>query len=91
MSPARTAPKPSQAPNIPARIIPLSSSLPRCPPQAILNTFQDAVTRAENLRKMQNGREVVGITECIRKLVNSERQKALHVIQAADHALKELG
>jgi hypothetical protein len=59
-------------------------------PQFVLNEFQDAVTRAENLRRMQNGREVVGMVECVRKLINSEKQKALHVILAADEALKEL-
>jgi hypothetical protein len=60
-------------------------------PQQILSNFQGAVDRAENLRLMQNGREVVGTVECIRKPINSERQKALHILAAADQALKELG
>jgi hypothetical protein len=88
---ARTAPPVSQAPNMPARSLPLSTPRPRSPPQAILNAFQGAVDRAENLRRMQNGREVVGIVNCVAKLINSERQKAAHIIAAADVALAELG
>jgi hypothetical protein len=87
---ARTAPPVSQAPNIPARIVPLPSARPRSSPQAILSAFQDAVARAENLRKMQNGREVGSIKACVLKLVNAERQKAVHILAAADHALAEL-
>jgi hypothetical protein len=87
---ARTAPKPSGAPITPARTVPLASGLPRCPPQQILNEFQGAVDRAENLRRMQNGREVVGIEACVRKLINSERQKAEHILAAADRVLAEL-
>jgi hypothetical protein len=87
---ARTAPPVSQGPNTPARLLPLSTPRRRPPPQAILNAFQDAVARAENLRRMQIGREVVGIVECVRKLVNAERQKAEHVIQAATVALAQL-
>jgi hypothetical protein len=56
----------------------------------VFSVFQGAVIRAENLRRMQIGREVVGITACVAKLVNAERQKALHVIQAATVALAEL-
>jgi hypothetical protein len=88
---ARTAPEPSKAPIAPARIVPLSSARPRGQPQAILNTFQHAVDRAENLRRMQNGREVVGIVACCAKLISAERQKALHILAAADRALAELG
>jgi hypothetical protein len=62
----------------------------RRPPQAVLNEFQGAVDRAENLRRMQNGREVVGIVECVRKLISSERQKAEHIINAAAIALAQL-
>jgi hypothetical protein len=40
---------------------------------------------------MQNGREVNSIVDCVRKLVNAERQKAEHVIQAATVAFAELG
>jgi hypothetical protein len=79
-----------EAPIAPARSFPLSTPSRRCQPQAILNAFQDAVARAENLRRMQNGKEVVGIVECVRKLINAERQKALHIIQAATAALAEL-
>jgi hypothetical protein len=68
-----------------ARIVPV----PR-PPQAILNAFQDAVAKAENLRRMQNGREVGSIVECVRKLINAERQKAEHILAAAALALSQL-
>jgi hypothetical protein len=71
-------------------MIPLTIAARRRPPQAVLSQFQDAVTRAENLRRMQNGREVVGIVECVRKLINSERQKAEHIIAAAALALSQL-
>jgi hypothetical protein len=83
----RGAPPVSQAP---ARSFAPATPSRRGQPQAILDAFQDAVTRAENLRRMQNGREVVGIAACVVKLINSERQKAEHVIQAADRALAEL-
>ena len=86
-----TAPPVSQAPVAPANPFPASTPRPRGQPQAILNAFQGAVDRAENLRRMQNGREVVGIIECVAKLIKSERQKAEHIILAADVALKELG
>jgi hypothetical protein len=79
-----------EAPITPAPANTLSSALPRRPPQAVLNEFQDAVTRAENLRRMQNGREVVGIAACVRKLINSEKQKAEHIIAAAALALSQL-
>jgi hypothetical protein len=39
---------------------------------------------------MYIGREVVGIAACVAKLINAERQKAEHVIQAATVALAEL-
>ena len=87
---ARTAPPVSQGPITPARTVPLSSAHPRRVPQAILNAFQDAVARAENLRKMQIGREVVGIAACVAKLISAERQKALHILAAADRAIAEL-
>ena len=79
-----------EAPVAPARSLPLSTPSRRCQPQAILNAFQDAVTRAENLRRMQNGREVVGIAACVAKLISAERQRALHILAAADLALAEL-
>jgi hypothetical protein len=79
-----------EAPIAPATSLPLSTPSRRCQPQAILNAFQDAVARAENLRKMQIGREVVGIAACVAKLVNAERQRALHILAAADRAIAEL-
>ena len=65
-----------EAPIAPARLFPPATPSRRCPPQAILNAFQDAVARAENLRRMQIGREVVGIAACVAKLISAERQKA---------------
>jgi hypothetical protein len=62
----------------------------RMNPQLVLNAFQGVVDRAENLRKMQIGREVVGIAARVAKLINAERQKAEHVIQAATVALAQL-
>ena len=59
-------------------------------PQFTLSQFQDAVARAENLRWMQVGREVVGIAACVAKLISAERQKALHILAAADRAPAEL-
>ena len=87
---APTAPPVSQGPIAPARSLPLSTARRSPPPQAVLATFQDAVTRAENLRRMQAGREVVGIAACVAKLISAERQKALHILAAADLALAEL-
>ena len=80
-----------EAPIAPARLFPPATPSRRCQPQAILNAFQDAVARAENLRKMQIGREVVGIAACVAKLISAERQKALHILAAADRAIAELG
>ena len=79
-----------EAPIAPARSFPLSTPSRRCQPQAILNAFQDGVARAENLRKMQIGRPSNGIVDCVLKLISAERQKALHILAAADHALAEL-
>jgi hypothetical protein len=39
---------------------------------------------------MQIGREVVGIVACVRKLIVSRRQEALHILAAADLALEAL-
>jgi hypothetical protein len=79
-----------EAPVALARSFPASTLRPRGQPQAILSAFQHAVDRAENLRRMQIGRPVNGITECVAKLVSAERQKAVHIIAAADRALAEL-
>jgi hypothetical protein len=73
-----------EAPIAPARSFPLSTPSRRCQPQAILNAFQDAVARAENLRKMQIGRPSNGIVDCVLKLVNAERLKAVNILAAAE-------
>jgi hypothetical protein len=78
-----------EAPGTPAGSFPLSTARPRSS-QAVLSEFQDAVSMAENLRRMQAGREVVGITACCVKLVNAEKQKAQHILTAADRAIAEL-
>jgi hypothetical protein len=76
---------------MPARSFTPSTALPRGQPQQILHVFQDAVDRAENLRRMMAGRPVTGIVACVKKLISAERQKALHILAAADRALAELG
>jgi hypothetical protein len=40
--------------------------------------------------QLARGREVVGIAACVAKLISAERQKALHILAAADRALAEL-
>jgi hypothetical protein len=55
------------------------------------NAFQDGVAPTENLRKMQIGRPSNGTVDCVLKLVNAERLKAVNILAAADAALKELG
>jgi hypothetical protein len=87
---ARTAPPVSQAPNMPARIVPLPSARPRGQPQAILCEFEAAMAKAGRVANLAKGRPVVGIVECVAKLISAERQKALHVLAAADRALAEL-
>jgi hypothetical protein len=87
---APTAPPVSQGHHMPTRSFPASTPRPRSPPQAILNAFQGAVDRAENLRRMQIGREVVGIAACVAKLISAERQRCVHILAAADLALAEL-
>ena len=87
---ARTAPPVSQAPNMPARIVPLPSARPRSPPQAILSAFQDAMEKATRVCQLARGREVGSIKACVAKLVSAERQRALHILAAADMALAEL-
>jgi hypothetical protein len=87
---AATATKPSRAPITPPRSLPLSTPRPRAAPQAVLNQFQDAVDRAENLRRLEVGRPSSGTVDCVLKLVNAERRKAVHILAAADLALKEL-
>jgi hypothetical protein len=79
-----------EAPNTPARSFPLSTPSRRCQPQAMLNAFQDAVDRAESLRRMQIGRPSNGTVDCVLKLVNAERLKATNILAAADRALAEL-
>jgi hypothetical protein len=85
---ARTAPKLSQAPNTPARSFPLST--PSRPPQAILSEFEAAMEKATRVCQLARGREVVGIAACVAKLISAERQKALHILAAADRAIAEL-
>jgi hypothetical protein len=72
---------------VPARSFPLTSARP----QAILHAFEDAIEKAGRVCALARGREVVGIVECVKKLVSAERQKAVHILAAADLALKELG
>jgi hypothetical protein len=91
LSRARTAPPVSQGPVAPARTVPLSSALASRPPQAILNDFEAAREKATRVADLAKGRPVSSIVECVRKLVSAERQKALHVLVAADRALAELG
>jgi hypothetical protein len=79
-----------ETPEAPARIVPLSSARPRRPPQAILNEFEVAMAKAVRVCQLARGREVVGIEACVAKLVSAERQKALHILAAADRALAEL-
>jgi hypothetical protein len=49
------------------------------------------MAKATRVCQLARGREVVGIIACVRKLVSAERQKAVHILAAADAALKELG
>jgi hypothetical protein len=85
-----TATKAPGAAVVPARSFPLSTPSRRGPPQAVLNQFQDAVDRAENLRRLEVGRPSSGTVDCVLKLVNAERRKAVHILAAADLALGEL-
>jgi hypothetical protein len=59
-------------------------------PQLILHNFEDAVEKAGRVCQLAKGREVNGMVECVKKLVNAERLKAVHILAAADVALKEL-
>jgi hypothetical protein len=59
-------------------------------PQAILNEFEAAMQKAARVADLARGRPVVGIIECVRKLISAERQRALHILAAADRALAEL-
>jgi hypothetical protein len=88
---ARTAPPVSQGPITPARSFPLSSDLPRRPPQAILSEFEAAMAKATRVADLAKGREVVVIKACVAKLVSAERQRCVHILAAADRALAELG
>jgi len=80
-----------EAPVAPARSFPLSTHSRRCQPQAILHGFEAAMEKAARVCQLARGREVVGIAACVAKLVNAERQRALHILAAADRALAELG
>jgi len=73
------------------QIVPLSTHSRRCQPQAILHGFEAAMEKAARVCQLARGREVVGIAACVAKLVNAERQRALHILAAADRALAELG
>jgi hypothetical protein len=87
---ARTAPKPSQAPIAPAPANIPTTPRPRGQPQAILSAFQDAMEKATRVCQLARGREVGSIKACVAKLVSAERQRALHILAAADMALAEL-
>jgi hypothetical protein len=58
--------------------------------QLILTTFMDAMARSADVRSMARGRPVEGIAACVRKLVDAERQHAIHTLAAADRALASL-
>lgn len=47
--------------------------------------------KAARVCQLARGRPVNGMVECVRKLVSAERQRALHILAAADAALAELG
>ena len=79
-----------EAPIAPATSLPLSTPSRRCQPQAILCEFEAAMEKAARVWAIARGREVVGIAACVAKLVSAERQKALHILAAADRALAEL-
>jgi hypothetical protein len=85
---ARTASLPSQAPT-PHRPDPYPSPAPL--PSGVLHAFEDAVEKAGRVCALARGREVVGIVECVRKLISAERLRAVHILAAADLALRELG
>jgi hypothetical protein len=87
---APTAPPVSQGPSMPARSFSLSTPSRRCQPQAVLNTFEAAMEKAGRVCQLARGREVVGIAACVAKLISAERQRALHILAAADLALAEL-
>jgi hypothetical protein len=74
----------------PARVVPLSSARRSRPPQAILSDFEAAMQKAARVCQLARGREVGSIAACVAKLVSAERQKALHILAAADRALAEL-
>jgi hypothetical protein len=88
---ARTAPSVSQGPITPAPANTPCHALPRRSPQAVLSEFEAAMQKAARVADLAKGREVIGILECVRKLVSAERQRCVHIIAAADRALAELG
>jgi hypothetical protein len=57
----------------------------------LLSEFEAAMEKAGRVCQLARGREVVGITACCIKLISAERQKAAHIIAAADRALADLG
>jgi hypothetical protein len=59
--------------------------------QSVLSNFEAVMQKAAQVCVLAKGREVVGIASCVAKLISAERQKAAHVILAADRALAELG
>jgi hypothetical protein len=75
---------------MPAAIASASTPRPRALPQQILSNFQDAMEKAGRVCQLARGRPVNGMVECVAKLINAERQKAQHVIQAATVALAQL-
>jgi hypothetical protein len=91
MSPieARTVPSVSQGPNALAPANIPTSGLPRAP-QAILSEFEAAMQKAGRVADLAKGRPSNGIVECVRKLINAERQRAEHILAAASLALSQL-
>jgi hypothetical protein len=79
-----------EAPIAPARSFAPATPSRRCQPQAILQGFEAAMEKAARVCQLARGREVVGIAACVAKLISAERQKALHILAAADRALAEL-
>jgi hypothetical protein len=68
-----------------------STPRPRGQPQQILHAFEAAMDKATRVCQLARGRPVNGMVECVRKLVGAERQRCVHILAAADAALKELG
>jgi hypothetical protein len=59
-------------------------------PQHLLSDFYQAVEKADAVKGLMAGRQVEGIAACVAKLIGAERQRAAHILAAADRALAEL-